>query len=527
MQQKLIQRISPILLAISAYAVSLNLFFVLLPIRMSEQGISTSNIGLAMSMFSAGAILAGLLGSRTVQRVGHIRAFASMAATLAIIAICHSYVDNVWVTGFLRLLSGFCFVTGFITLESWLNVLSDKSNRGRIFSIYQICVAIGFGSAPFLLNLSVDSDPRLFGLIGLFLSLSLIIMAMSRIPVPEVPDSARPMSLKKLWYYSPSGTLSSFCAGMISAASLSLISLYAYERGFSGIWLALILGSYQLGGLLTQYPTGWLADRFDKRTVASGLMVLGVISNLLIVFDYFYALPVPMLVGMFLVSGGAGVALFPLAVTQVFDHIEWEEAMPATSTLQILLGIGGVLGPLIAGFLMSSFEIIWLYYYLIAVHAAVVVFLMVRRLFIRTERLESTSPYQLTTQASSIGASQLDPRMEYSLAEINDPALKLLLVALRQHPDDPGELIRTALDSAALQPEDVATQMVLTLPKQSGDLMKQLVDLYPEHRMAITHSLHELFELHKQRINSLIEEGLLSGASEEEAQTIREMIQAS
>ncbi|NVK41703.1 MAG: MFS transporter [Oceanospirillaceae bacterium] len=527
MQQKLLHRISPILLAISAYAVSLNLFFVLLPIRMSEQGISTTHIGLAMSMYPAGAILAGLFGSRAVHRVGHIRAFASMAATLAVIAVGHSYVDSVWLTGLLRMLAGFCFVTGFITLESWLNVLSDSSNRGQIFSIYQICIALGFGSAPFLLNLSVDSDPRLFGLISLFLSLSLIIMAMSRIPVPEVTERARPMSPKRLWHYSPSGTLSSFCAGLISAASVSLISLYAYERGFSGIWLALILGSYQLGGLLTQYPTGWLADRFDKRTVAAGLMVLGVASNLLIVLDYFHALPVPLLVALFLVSGGSGVALFPLAVTQVFDHIDIKEAMPATSTLQILLGLGGVLGPVIAGFLMSRFEIIWLYYYLIAVHAAVVIFLLIRRLFIRTERLAASGPYQVTTQQSSLGASQLDPRMDYSLAEINDPALKLLLVALRQHPDDPAELIRTALDSAALAPTDVATQMVLTLPKQSGTLMKLLVELYPEQRLEITRSLHELFALHKARINNLIEEGLLAGASESEARAIRDLIRAS
>ncbi|MBR9885583.1 MAG: MFS transporter [Oceanospirillales bacterium] len=527
MQQTLLHRISPILLAISAYAVSLNLFFVLLPIRLSEQGVTTADIGLAMSMYPAGAILAGLFGSRAVQRVGHIRAFASMAATLAIIAVGHSYVDSVWFTGLLRLLAGFCFVTGFITLESWLNVLTDSSNRGQVFSFYQICIAIGFGSAPFLLNLSVDSDPRLFGLIGLFLSLSLIIMAMSRIPVPEVPDRARPMSPKQLWNYSPSGTLSSFCAGLISAASVSLISLYAYERGFTGIWLALILGSYQLGGLLTQYPTGWLADRFDKRTVAAGLMVLGVVSNLLIVLDYFHAIPVPLLVVVFLVSGGSGVALFPLAVTQVFDHIDLKEAMPATSTLQILLGIGGVLGPVIAGFLMSQFEIIWLYYYLIAVHAAVVVFLMVRRFFIRTERLSASGPYQVTTQASSLGASAFDPRLDYSLAEINDPALKLLLVALRQHPSDPSELIHTALDSAALAPADVATQMVLALPKQSGELMKHLVKLYPEQRLEIARSLHELFALHKERINSLLEEGLLYGADDDEARAIREMVSAS
>ena len=525
MQQKLLYRISPILFAITAYALSLNLFFVLLPIRMSDQGIATSDIGLAMSMYSAGAVLAGLFASRAVHRVGHVRAFASMAAALAIIAVAHGYLTNIWLTGLLRMLAGFSFVTGFITLESWLNVLSDSTNRGKIFSIYQICIALGFGSAPFLLNLSVDSDPRLFGLISIFLCVSLIIMSMSRIPAPEVTERARAMSLKTLWNYSPSGTLSGFCAGLISAASVSLISLYAYERGFTGVWLSLILGSYQLGGLLTQYPTGWLADRYDKRSVAAGLMTLGVTSNLLIVFDYFVGMPNGLLVLAFLVSGGSGVALFPLAVTQVFDHIDLKDAMPATSTLQIILGVGGVIGPIAAGFLMSAFESIWLYYYLILVHAAVIVFLLIRKLFIRTERLSSSAPFQVTTQPTSLGASGLDPRIAYSIAEIEEPALKLLLVALRQQPKDPAELIRMALDSADLKPSDVATKMVLTLPKQSGHLMRLLVELYPEQRLEITRSLHELFALHKARINSLIEEGLVAGASETEAEAVRAIVE--
>jgi uncharacterized membrane protein YeaQ/YmgE (transglycosylase-associated protein family) len=218
------------------------------------------------------------------------------------------------------------------------------------------------------------------------------------------------------------------------------------------------------------------------------------------------------------------VALFPLAVTQVFDHIDLKDAMPATSTLQILLGIGGVIGPVVAGFLMSQFESIWLYYYLIGVHAAVIVFLLVRKLFIRTERLSASAPYQVTTQPTSLGSSKLDPRIDYSLAEIHEPALKLLLIALRQHPQDPAELIRTALESAALEPTDVATKMALTLPKQSGDLMRHLVELYPQQRLDITRSLHELFALHKERINSLLEEGLIAGASDSEAQAVRAII---
>ncbi|MBU2966009.1 MFS transporter [Amphritea sp. 2_MG-2023] len=524
MQTNILLRIQPILFSIFAVAVSHNLFFVMLPIRLKEGGFASSDIGMAMSMFAVGAIMAGIFGSRAVLRAGHIRAFSSMAAMLAIVSVCHSYFLNIWITGGLRMVAGFCFVTSFITLESWLNVLSDKRNRGTVFSTYQICFAIGFGSAPFLFSLSSEHDPRLFGLIGVFLCISLIIMSMSRLPLPELPSRPRAMSPKRLWGYSPSGTLSCFCAGLISAASVSLISLYAYDHGITGIWLSLVLGSYQLGGLLTQYPVGWLADRYDKRSVAAGLMVLGVVSNLLIVAENFVAMPIEMLVVLFLVSGGSGVALFPLAVTQVFDHIDTKEAISATSTMQILLGCGGVLGPIIAGFLMTQFDSVWLYYYLVAVHLLVGIFLIVRKLYVRTETLESHSKYQISMQ-TSVGTSVLDPQLNYNLAEIGDPELKLLLVALGQYPKDPGILISTALEGSSLKPQDVAIHMVLALPKGSGELIKRLVQLFPDDRLAIAYSLRDLFVLRKERINAMLLEALVDGADDLERTEIDSMME--
>ncbi|NRA19706.1 MAG: MFS transporter [Oceanospirillaceae bacterium] len=522
MNTNILTRVRPILVTVFAVAISINLFFVMLPIRLKNGGFSDSDIGMAMSMFAVGAILAGLFGTKVVIRSGHIRAFCTMAAALAIVAVIHSYTNDIWVTGGLRIIAGFCFITNFITLESWLNVLSDKSNRGKIFGIYQICFASGFGAAPFLFSLSNEQDPRLFGLIGVFLCIALMIMSMSRLPLPELPKRSSAMSLKKLWRYSPSATTSCFCAGLINATSVSLISLYAYDHGVTGIWLSLILGSYQMGGLLTQIPTGWLADRYDKRLVTSGLMMMGIISNLLIVAEYFYPMPIEVLVVIFLVSGGSGVALFPLAVTQIFDHIELKDAMPATSTMQIIMGIGGVIGPITAGFLMTQFSSIWLYYFLISIHAFMVIFLLVRKIFVRTETLQEAGPYQISMQPA--GAGELDPRMNTNIADIADPELKLLLVALAQQPKDPAILIKTVLEGSSLKASDLAINLVLALPKHSGDLIKLLVEQNPDQRLSITYSLHDLFILRKERINSMIQQALLEGANAQESVEINEMI---
>ncbi len=345
--------------------------------------------------------------------------------------------------------------------------------------------------------------------------------------MPELPEQSAPLTIKKLWNYSPSGTLSCFCAGLINAASVSLISLYAYGKGISGIWLSLILGSYQMGGLLTQFPTGWLADRYDKRVIASGLMFMGVISNSLIILDYYVPMPIEMLAILFWVSGGSGVALFPLAVTQVFDHIQPKEAMPATSTMQILLGVGGVVGPIVAGYLMSEFSIVWLYYYLIVVHLFVFSFLLFRKLFVRTETLEAVSQYQVNVQPIPTGTTDLDPMLDFKYTDIADPELKLLIAALGQNPTNPGVLFRTALEGSSLKANDVAINIILAYPKQSGDLLGELINQYPQRRLEIAYSLRDFFLLRKARINALIYEALLDGATQKETVDIERIIQES
>lgn len=520
MANSIFYRVSPILFSIIGMAMSHNLFFLILPLQMKQAGLDSSQVGFAMGMFAAGSIAAGLFGSKVVNRVGHIRAFASMAATLSIVSIAHSFLDSFALISALRVVAGFCFITSFITLESWLNVMSDSSNRGKLFSVYQIFFALGFGSAPFLMEKTDQGDIRLYGLVSAVLAVALIIMAMSRMPQPELPGRARAMPLKKLWNYSPSGTFSCLIAGSIGSASVSLIALYAYERGFSGVLLSVILGSYLLGGLLTQYPTGWFADRFDKRTVGSGLMLVGIASNAVIIFDYYSNLPTSLVVIFFLLSGGAGAAIFPLAVTQVFDHIDTKEALPATSTMQILLGVGGVLGPIIAGALMTAFTEIWLYFYVIVLHLLLMAFLLIRKLFIRTERLEPAQPYQVTTNPASV-----PPLEEYVAAEIAEPALKLLIEALKQDPKNPRALIKTMFDSTNLRANEVALQMVLKLPKRSGELMQSFVALYPDKRIEVARALTDFFDLHKTRINYAIVEGLKTDASEEECAEIDRLIE--
>src|SRR5210317_1177704 len=94
MANSIFYRVSPILFSIIGIAMSNNLFFLILPLQMKQAGLDSSQVGFAMGMFAAGSILAGLFGSKVVNRVGHIRAFASMAATLSIVSVLHTLFES-------------------------------------------------------------------------------------------------------------------------------------------------------------------------------------------------------------------------------------------------------------------------------------------------------------------------------------------------------------------------------------------------------------------------------------------------
>lgn len=518
-------RVQPLLLTVFGISATQNLFFLLLPLQLNALGHETASIGLAMSFYAFGAIVAGLFGAKAIAKVGHIRSFALMSAIMVSVSAIHSFYDSLLLTGILRAIAGFTLITNFITLESWLNVITDKTNRAKIFSIYQICVSIGGMSAPFILNSFDLSDPRLFGLVGVFLSISIIIMSMTRLPMPTISDKTNPLSFRELWNASQSGTLACFSAGLITSVSVTLITIYTKDRNLTGFPLSMVLSSVVIGGLIAQYPVGWFADRFDKRTVTSAVMVIGTIANSLIIVDSFVPLSLPMLALVFLVAGGSAAAIFPLSVTQVFDNIDPSDAVRATGTLQITVGAGAFLGPIVCGAIMEIYGSISLFYYIGVIHVLLMVFLMGRRLFAKDAAQESTVPYQVTTDQITLCRTGLDPRVEYKISDVGDPTIKLLLEALAQEPHDPTILMKSALDGSHLHPTDIAVHLVLALPKHSDALIGILVSLYPELRMEITQSLYEIIILRKHRINALVQEGLCEGATQEEREQVHDMIQ--
>jgi len=144
--------ISALLSAVVLFGLANGLFFTLLGIRMSADGVSTGMIGLVGSAFFAGMLAGTLFCERVIRRVGHIRAFTVFGAVLAAAALMHPLIPEIEMWIGLRFVMGFAMAGYFMIVESWLQYESTGQTRGRTFALYILAHTAGVGLGPLAID---------------------------------------------------------------------------------------------------------------------------------------------------------------------------------------------------------------------------------------------------------------------------------------------------------------------------------------------------------------------------------------
>lgn len=322
-----------------------------LPVRGSAEGFSALSLGLLGTGWSIGYVSGCIMAPRLVANVGHIRAFGAMAA-LASVSLLGSaiMVDAVaWII--LRGLCGFCFAGAAMIVESWLSDQSSASNRGRVFGIYTM-VNLGASTAgQMMLTLGDPNGFVLFALGAMFYALALVPTALSSSSSPAPLISVR-LDLKALWRNSPVAVFAVFWVGVSNSSFGTLAAVYGERLGLTLTTIALFTSIPILAGALAQIPVGILSDKMDRRRVLVGIAVLALAA------DIGFLVLAPQTQGMNLllaaILGGSIFALYPVIVAHANDHAAPGTSIQISGGLLLTYGIGGVVGPLIAGALMGA-----------------------------------------------------------------------------------------------------------------------------------------------------------------------------
>ena len=338
----------PLLLGLMLLMVGNGVQGSLLGIRGALEGFSTFHLSVVMSAYFAGFLGGSRLAPRLIRRVGHVRVFAALGSMISAILVLYPLALD-WISwSLLRVVIGFCFAGIYVTTESWLNAMASNETRGQALSAYMIVQMLGIIASQVLFGLGDPEGFALFIIPSVLVSLAFMPLLLADLPAPAFEDT-RPMPFRRLFRISPLGCAGMLLTGGIFSAMFGMASVWGAMRALTVGQIAGYVGALYVGGLLFQYPVGWLSDRIDRRQLVLALSALGA-ATMLVAFAV--KLPYPALLVVAAILGGMINPLYSLLIAHTNDFLGREEMAAASSGMLFLNGFGAVFGPLVAGWVM-------------------------------------------------------------------------------------------------------------------------------------------------------------------------------
>lgn len=329
--------------------VSTGLFNTYMGLRLSADAVSEVWIGMLLSAYYLGLVGGARVGHRLIVRVGHIRAFAAAAVLSICMVLAQMLIDSIWFWLILRVVAGVSLVTQYIVIESWLNEQTEHHRRGRVFSVYLVMSGTGtaLGQLAITLYPSLDVRPLIFVAICQALSLFPILLSVRSHPAAQIPA---PLDFKFFSRLIPQALFTAFLAGNICGSFYALAAVFGVKQGMTTTQAAIFTATTVVAGLVSQWPMGWLADKYQRKNLvrinALMLTVLAVLMWGWIAWPYW---------SMLVIAGGFGVfqfTLYALASGLANERIESDRRVSLTAVFLMTYGVGACLGPIVAGALM-------------------------------------------------------------------------------------------------------------------------------------------------------------------------------
>ena len=348
----------------------------LIPLRAALEGFPTAATGVVMSGYFVGMLAGSILSPALVRQVGHVRVFAALASLASVSVLMHAlFVEVVfWTT--MRVVTGFCYSGMYIVVESWLNQQATNQNRGQLLSLYMVTMFAGAASGQLLLNAADPGGFDLFLVVSILVSLALVPLLLAARPGPR-PRRSRRLTVSELYRASPLGVVAAILTGVIHGALFGMGAIYAREIGLEVGEVAWFMALVMFGALCSQWPLGWLSDRFDRRRVMLGAAFVGALAPAAVAAGLVEPAGSAAFAMMF-VLGAATLPLYSLSIAHVNDYLSPRQMVGASGTLVFVTGFGLIAGPLAAAFALEAMGPPGFLGCLIAVHAVLAGFILFR-----------------------------------------------------------------------------------------------------------------------------------------------------
>jgi MFS family permease len=344
---------------------------------------STEEIGMLGSAHFVGFFIGCWLAPRMMGNVGHSRAFAAFTATGAIGLLAHMLIIDPFAWALMRIASGFCVAGCYTVVEAWLQAKVTNETRGRAMGIYRVTDMGASLAAQLMIGILEPASYVSYNLLALICCATLIPLTLTRVSQPETPPAPRLRPMLAI-HRSPLAAAGVVVAALSSASFRMVGPVYGTGVGLGADQIAYFLAAFVLGGALAQYPTGWLADKFDRRWVLIWLSVAAIISCVLTA-----TVTTTDVKTIFILAGLFGFTTFPIysvASAHAHDFAESHERVELSAALMFFYALGAIAAPYTASTLIDSFGPPALFVMVAVGHGVLVIFGFIRM------RVRDTAP---------------------------------------------------------------------------------------------------------------------------------------
>jgi MFS family permease len=340
----------PLLMGVMLLMVGNGIQGTLLGIRGNLEGFSTYQLSYVMAAYFVGFLFGSWAAPKMIRQVGHVRVFAALGSFISAILVIYPVFPDWMVWTALRVLAGFCFSGIYITAESWINNTASNDTRGQALSAYMIVQMLGIIASQVLLNVPDPSGFGLFIIPSVLVSLAFMPILLAPTPAPAF-DSTKRLPFRELFRISPLGCAGMLLTGGVFSAMFGMASVWGAQEGLSVRDISLFVGALYVGGLVLQYPIGWLSDRMDRRTL---IMALSGIAAFVMLVAGLAPLPFAALIIVALLLGGITNPVYALLIAHTNDFLSREQMAAASAGLIFLNGFGAIFGPTATGWMMET-----------------------------------------------------------------------------------------------------------------------------------------------------------------------------
>lgn len=346
--QQLISPLHSILISVFLFMMAVGLLNIFLSVRMSLAAVNAQVLGIVMAFYFGGMMAGSVYGRNIVARVGHIRSFTAFAAVATISVILHGLLDDLTTWAVLRAMTGFSLAGMYMVIESWLQEIAPRGNRGSLFSLYMVSNYMGMASGQLLLNVGDPMNMELVLVIALLFAMCLIPIALTRAAHPAQIE-LHPIEFMNFLRKAPIGSIGSFSSGMIVGAFLTLAPAWGIQHGMSTGDISLFMALSIIGGLILQWPIGKISDYYDRALLMMSLATAIVILPIGFLLDF--GILTLTLIGA-TAFGGIIYSIYPLSVCYANDFTPEGQFVMTATVMLLLYGIGAAIGPIAAALFM-------------------------------------------------------------------------------------------------------------------------------------------------------------------------------